>query len=167
MTFFEPGERVRLARQYTLSEGRRVLKSDEASRVKIGDVGVVVDVYDSEAYVLWDAHDIGKRRIDTTCLDPEVVLTEEDVGKAIESIKKSFTGTKTTIDVWILEEMTPYEDSSILDVYSNIEAAKRSLPEVKEWYPVPFDPGSLCSQPGLASHDSHSYYYISRHVVRT
>ena len=69
-------------------------------------------------------------------------------------------------EVWILQEIFPYEGSTILDVFYDIEVAKKARPDVKHWHPVPLAPDSLSSVPNIGQ-SFEAFYYISKHTIRT
>jgi hypothetical protein len=69
-------------------------------------------------------------------------------------------------DVWILEEVLPYEGSTILGVFYDPEVAKDARPDVKRWYTPATDQTSLCSVAEPMS-TYEAFYYISKHSVRT
>jgi len=88
---FNKGDRVILARPYMIN-GHAIHHDDTAAVVKVGTSATVVAPWEDEfrdtITVVWDGYEhLSVRRVDDSCLDPEV--TEADLDEAIQSISRT------------------------------------------------------------------------------
>lgn len=70
-------------------------------------------------------------------------------------------------EVWILQEVIPYEGSSIISVFADVATAKASRPSVKRWYEDSTG-GFLSKQPTTRSYEEFFVFFvITKHMIRT
>lgn len=82
---FEVGDEVRIVRPYTIN-GDNLRVHDDATIVKVGETGVVIEARANILLVGWGDHpELGSRRIDKSCLEL-VGPSDDEVAAAIASI---------------------------------------------------------------------------------